>query len=77
MSPALRRGRGHVIAREPEDGPAYDITVLDRIETPDGPLAVIRAVRHAVVRLPACAAHAQRGSSWTGYLDADALQGSS
>lgn len=61
----------------PEDGPAHDITVLARIETPDGPVAIIRAVRHAVVLLPPCAAHAQPGDRWHGYLDADALRESS
>ncbi len=63
-----------MIERRPEDGPAFDIFVLARLETPDGPLAIIRSVQHAVVRLPACAADAQPGDHLHGYLDADALR---
>jgi len=71
----VRTGGGAVIERRPADGPAHDIFVLARIETPDGPLAIIRSVQHAVVRLPGCAADAQPGDHLHGYLDDDALRG--
>lgn len=54
--------------RPPEDGPSLEIVVLARLETPDGPLAIIQAVQHAMVRLPSCAAGAQPGDRFYGYL---------